>query len=250
MRALSGRDRVGAPQRRPADDRQRRRFASSRPGAPRRACVPTRSGSRAGPSCPCSSSRTRRSRSATPSSAPTTGLRMWCNEPLDERRLRFYAERFAPTLEPMLAEPFDHVLVTHGPAVVSGGRRCARGRRRPAALVPPRLGPDLGEVDHGDRVVLGHLAVVELAQEVRELVDVADLGVVVLDLARRDLAQRLDLDLVDRPRRTPSRARRSAGRRARRRPAPSCTCRSCRRGGSSRSCGGGAAGRRRRASRS
>jgi hypothetical protein len=50
------------------------------------------------------------------------GLRMWCNQPVDERRARFYADRFAPTVEPMLAEPFDHVLVTHGPAVVSGGR--------------------------------------------------------------------------------------------------------------------------------
>lgn len=50
------------------------------------------------------------------------GLRMWCNEPLDERRLRFYADRFAPTVEPILAEPFDHVLVTHGPPVVSSGR--------------------------------------------------------------------------------------------------------------------------------
>jgi hypothetical protein len=49
------------------------------------------------------------------------GLRMWCNEPLDERRLRFYAERFGPTLEPILAEPFDHVLVTHGPPAVGGG---------------------------------------------------------------------------------------------------------------------------------
>jgi hypothetical protein len=49
------------------------------------------------------------------------GLRMWCNEPVDERRLRFYADRFAPTVEPILAEPFDHVLVTHGPPVVTGG---------------------------------------------------------------------------------------------------------------------------------
>jgi hypothetical protein len=49
------------------------------------------------------------------------GLRMWCNDPVDERRLAFYAERFAPTLEPLLAEPFDHVLVTHGPPVVGGG---------------------------------------------------------------------------------------------------------------------------------
>jgi hypothetical protein len=50
------------------------------------------------------------------------GLRMWCNEPVDERRLRFYADRFAPTVLPILDEPFDHVLVTHGPAVVGGGR--------------------------------------------------------------------------------------------------------------------------------
>jgi hypothetical protein len=50
------------------------------------------------------------------------GLRMWCNEPLDERRLRFYAERFAPTLEPLLAEQFDHVLVTHGAPAVGDGR--------------------------------------------------------------------------------------------------------------------------------
>ena len=50
-----------------------------------------------------------------------SGLRMWCNEPVDERRLRFYAERFAPTLEPVLAEPFDHVLVTHGRPAVDDG---------------------------------------------------------------------------------------------------------------------------------
>jgi hypothetical protein len=47
---------------------------------------------------------------------------MWCNEPVNERRLRFYADRFAPTVLPILDEPFDHVLVTHGPAVVGGGR--------------------------------------------------------------------------------------------------------------------------------
>jgi glyoxylase-like metal-dependent hydrolase (beta-lactamase superfamily II) len=62
-----------------------------------------------------------------------TGLRMWCNEPVDERRLRFYAERFAPTLEPLLAEPFDRVLVTHGPPVVTGGR----GALAEAAGRPP-----------------------------------------------------------------------------------------------------------------
>jgi hypothetical protein len=51
-----------------------------------------------------------------------TGLRMWCNEPVDERRRRFYAERFAPTLAPMLADPFEHVLVTHGPPAIGDGR--------------------------------------------------------------------------------------------------------------------------------
>jgi hypothetical protein len=55
------------------------------------------------------------------------GLRMWCNEPLSERRLAFYAERFAPTVVPILEEPFDHVLVTHGPAAVGDGREALRG---------------------------------------------------------------------------------------------------------------------------
>ena len=43
---------------------------------------------------------------------------------------------------------------------------------------------DLREADHGDEVVLADFAVVELAEEVRHLVGAADLGVVVLDLAR------------------------------------------------------------------
>ena len=44
---------------------------------------------------------------------------------------------------------------------------------------------------------LGDLAVVELAQEVRHLLVPPHLGVVVLDLARRELVEPLDLDLVD-----------------------------------------------------
>lgn len=60
------------------------------------------------------------------------GLRMWCTDPVDEGRRRFYAERFAPTLEPMLGEEFDAVLVTHGPAVTCGGRDALRDAiRRP-----------------------------------------------------------------------------------------------------------------------
>jgi hypothetical protein len=50
------------------------------------------------------------------------GLRMWCNDPVDERRRRFYAERFGPSVAPIAEEPFDHVLVTHGPAAVGHGR--------------------------------------------------------------------------------------------------------------------------------
>jgi hypothetical protein len=51
-----------------------------------------------------------------------TGLRMWSTDPVDERRRRWYADRFVPTVEPLLAEEFDRVLVTHGPPVTSGGR--------------------------------------------------------------------------------------------------------------------------------
>jgi hypothetical protein len=54
------------------------------------------------------------------------GLRMWCSEPLDERRLRFYGERFGPSVAPIAEEPFDHVLVTHGPAAVGNGREALR----------------------------------------------------------------------------------------------------------------------------
>jgi hypothetical protein len=54
------------------------------------------------------------------------GLRMWCNDRLDERRRRFYAERFGPSVAPIAEEPFDHVLVTHGPAVVEDGKRAPR----------------------------------------------------------------------------------------------------------------------------
>src|SRR4051812_41394234 len=60
-----------------------------------------------------------------------------------------------------------------------------------------RAGHDLREADHGHEVVRPDLAVVELAQEVGHLVVAADLRVVVLDLPRRQLAERLHLDLVD-----------------------------------------------------
>src|SRR3954462_8682990 len=56
---------------------------------------------------------------------------------------------------------------------------------------------DRREADQRDRVALGHVTVVELAEELTELVGMPDLRVVVLDLVRRQLADRLHLDLVD-----------------------------------------------------
>ena len=49
-------------------------------------------------------------------------LRLWATERVDERARRFYAERFAPTLRPLLDLDPQRILVTHGAAVVEGGR--------------------------------------------------------------------------------------------------------------------------------
>jgi hypothetical protein len=48
-------------------------------------------------------------------------LRVWANEPVDQHRVRFYSERFNPTLEPLLELGADRVLVTHGMPVMEGG---------------------------------------------------------------------------------------------------------------------------------
>jgi hypothetical protein len=61
-----------------------------------------------------------------------TGLRIWSTDPVDERRRQWYADRFVPTVEPLLAEKFDRVLVTHGPPVTQGGREAlADALRKP-----------------------------------------------------------------------------------------------------------------------
>jgi hypothetical protein len=49
-------------------------------------------------------------------------LRVWAMEPVDERRARFYAERFVPTLQPLLDLDPKRILVTHGAAVLADGR--------------------------------------------------------------------------------------------------------------------------------
>ncbi len=55
------------------------------------------------------------------------GLRVWEQElGRNARRERWYRERFLPTLEPLALLDIDKVLVTHGPSVLTGGRRALR----------------------------------------------------------------------------------------------------------------------------
>jgi hypothetical protein len=49
-------------------------------------------------------------------------LRVWSTGKVDDRRARWYRERFNPTLEPLLELDFDRVLVTHGQPVMADGR--------------------------------------------------------------------------------------------------------------------------------
>jgi hypothetical protein len=49
-------------------------------------------------------------------------LRVWATGKVDQRRVRWYRERFNPTLEPLLEIDFDRVLVTHGQPVLADGR--------------------------------------------------------------------------------------------------------------------------------
>jgi hypothetical protein len=52
-------------------------------------------------------------------------LRVW--EIVDRRkRWAWYRDRFLPTLEPLLELDTEHVLVTHGPPIVGGGREALR----------------------------------------------------------------------------------------------------------------------------
>ncbi len=50
------------------------------------------------------------------------GPRVWSSEPLDDAKLAFFADRFVPTLEPLLELDFDRLLLTHGPSLIEGGR--------------------------------------------------------------------------------------------------------------------------------
>src|SRR5581483_11039436 len=84
--------------------------------------------------------------------------------------------------------------LSHGTGSEPGPRwpSASRGMPKRAGLVP-----NLAEADDRDRVLEGHVAVVELPEEARHLLRVLQHRVVVLDLVRRQLAEGLDLDLVD-----------------------------------------------------
>jgi hypothetical protein len=53
-------------------------------------------------------------------------LKVWAHDRVDEKVKRFYAEKFNPSLEPLLELAFDSVLVTHGEPVMRGGKRKLR----------------------------------------------------------------------------------------------------------------------------
>jgi glyoxylase-like metal-dependent hydrolase (beta-lactamase superfamily II) len=52
---------------------------------------------------------------------PAGELRIWHSERLDAARVRWYRERFAPTLAPLLELDLERVLVTHGEPVLRDG---------------------------------------------------------------------------------------------------------------------------------
>src|SRR3954468_10548961 len=70
------------------------------------------------------------------------------------------------------------------------------GRLAVAEVRPGGL-DDLREADHGHRFIGGDGAAVDLFEELDLLLEPAELGVVVLDVARRELGNALHLNVVD-----------------------------------------------------
>jgi hypothetical protein len=58
---------------------------------------------------------------------PSGDLRVWAQQRPDERRVRWYHDRFNPTLEPLVALRPQRILTTHGAPVVAGGSAALRG---------------------------------------------------------------------------------------------------------------------------
>jgi hypothetical protein len=65
-------------------------------------------------------------------------LKVWATDKVDAKVERFYAQRFNPTLEPLLELDFDAVLATHGNPLLKGGKQALRDALE-AKPVPPRL---------------------------------------------------------------------------------------------------------------
>src|SRR6476661_7530273 len=65
------------------------------------------------------------------------------------------------------------------------------------AEVRTRRLDDLREADHGDGFIGRHRLAVDLFEELDLLLEPAELRVVVLDVARREFGDALDLDVVD-----------------------------------------------------
>jgi hypothetical protein len=53
-------------------------------------------------------------------------LRVWAHDKIDDKVKRFYAEKFNPSLEPLLELAFERVLVTHGRPVKERGKQALR----------------------------------------------------------------------------------------------------------------------------
>ena len=57
---------------------------------------------------------------------PEGELRMWSPKPVDDDRVAFFRDRFAPTLAPLLELPVKRVLVTHGAPVTESAAQALR----------------------------------------------------------------------------------------------------------------------------
>ena len=58
---------------------------------------------------------------------PEGDLRLWHMDRVDEKRIRWYRERFNPTLAPLLELDLERILVTHGPPVLTNGSAALKG---------------------------------------------------------------------------------------------------------------------------
>ena len=66
-------------------------------------------------------------------------LKVWATDKVDAKVERFYAQRFNPTLEPLLELDFDAVLATHGNPLMRGGKRALRDALETKPWNRPRL---------------------------------------------------------------------------------------------------------------